>query len=121
MISFVMTGGSSAGLRPVQGEGVQPVTDMEIGSCTSTWSTTTGIARTERCGWSRQTQPVPGSSPRITQPRCTGVSYSAVCSTSTDELHERIYAPYAPWRRCVPDREAHRPLVGCAAVTSSVG
>ena len=39
-------------------------------------------------------------------PRCTGVTYSAVCSTSTDELHERIYAPYeagragdaaAPW------------------------
>lgn len=30
MTSFVMTGGSGAGLRPVQGEGVQPVTDMEL-------------------------------------------------------------------------------------------
>jgi hypothetical protein len=37
-------------------------------------------------------QPVAGSSPRTTQPRCTGVTYSAVCSTSTDELHERTYA-----------------------------
>jgi hypothetical protein len=51
-------------------------------------------ARTERCGWSRQTQAVPGSSPRITQPRYTGATYSAVYSTSTAELHERIYAPY---------------------------
>ena len=57
-------------------------------------------AYAERCGWSRQTQPVPGSSPMITQPRCIGVTYSAVYSTRTAELHERICAPYAgsaPW------------------------
>jgi hypothetical protein len=30
MTSFVTTGGSSAGLHPVQGEGVQPVTYTEI-------------------------------------------------------------------------------------------
>jgi hypothetical protein len=35
------------------------------------------------------------SSLRITEPEYTGVTCSAVCCTSTDELHECIYAPYA--------------------------
>jgi hypothetical protein len=33
------------------------------------------------------------------QPKCTAVTCSAVCSTNTDELHERIYAPYGPASR----------------------
>jgi hypothetical protein len=39
------------------------------------------------------TQLVQGSSPRLREPRCTAVACSAGC-TSTDELHERICAPY---------------------------
>jgi hypothetical protein len=64
------------------------------GAAGSTSSTTTGIARTERSGWSRQTQPDQESSSRTIQPRCTGVIYSAGCSTSTSELHDRICVPY---------------------------
>jgi hypothetical protein len=35
-----------------------------------------------------------GSSLRITEPAYNGITCSAVSCTSTDELHERIYAPY---------------------------
>jgi hypothetical protein len=37
---------------------------------------------------------MPGPSPRLGPVRCTGMTCSAGCCTSTSELHERIYAPY---------------------------
>jgi putative transposase len=43
------------------------------------------------------------------QPKCTAVTCSAVCSTNTDELHERIYAPHGSAGTCVS---------GCPTATS---
>ena len=38
------------------------------------------------------------SSARISRARCIDATCSAVCSTSTGELHERIYAPHSQQR-----------------------
>ncbi len=66
-----------------------------IGSFASTWRTTTGTDRIARSDWSRRILP-PGSrpSPRLGWVGSTVATCSAVSYTSTDELHERIYAPY---------------------------
>jgi hypothetical protein len=62
----------------------------------STSSTTTPIAHTGRSGCSRRIQPSNQPLPaRIIRPKYTGVTCSADSYTSTDELHERICAPYA--------------------------
>ncbi len=56
-----------------------------------------GTVRIARLSWSRRIlQPMPGPSPRLGRVRCTGMTCSAGCRTSTSELHERIYAPYDP-------------------------
>jgi hypothetical protein len=56
---------------------------------------TTPIGRTGRFALSRRTQPPDRpSSATISRPKSAGVTCSAVCFTSTDELHERICAPY---------------------------
>jgi hypothetical protein len=53
------------------------------------------IGRTGRFALSRRTQlPDRPSSATITAHKSAGVTCSAVCSTSTDKLHERICAPY---------------------------
>jgi hypothetical protein len=63
----------------------------------STWRITTSTVRIARSDWSRQILPLAsGSSLRITEPAYNGMTCSAVSCTSTDELHERIYAPYGP-------------------------
>jgi hypothetical protein len=55
----------------------------------------TGTVRIARLSLSRRIlQPMPGPSPRLGRVRCTGMTCSAGCRTSTSELHERIYAPY---------------------------
>jgi hypothetical protein len=56
----------------------------------------TSTDRTGRSGWSRPIlQPGSPPSPRIGRTGCTVVTCSAASCMSTDELHERIYAPYA--------------------------
>jgi hypothetical protein len=58
-------------------------------------STTTPIAHTGRSGCSRRIElPNLLSIARIRRPNYTGVTCSADSYTSTDELHERICAPY---------------------------
>jgi hypothetical protein len=63
--------------------------------CGSTSSTTTPIAHTGRSGCSRRIQlsNLP-SEARIRRPRSTGATCSTDSCTSTEELHERICAPY---------------------------
>src|SRR5215208_1462193 len=66
-------------------------------------STTTPIAHTGRSGCSRR---IPLSDlpsvARISWPKSTGATCSADSCTSTEELHERICAPYGPRRRGFP-------------------
>ena len=73
------------------------LSDHQMQQCRSesTVSTTTPIGRTGRFALRRRTQPpVRPSSATISRPKSAGVTCSAVCFTSTDELHERICAPY---------------------------
>jgi hypothetical protein len=68
-----------------------------IGSCASTWRTTTGTVPIARLNCSRRTlQPIARPSPRLGRVRCAAMTCLAVCCTSTADLHERIYAPYGP-------------------------
>ena len=57
--------------------------------------TTTLIGSTERSSCSRQIQPSDCPWPaRVSRPGSTDVISLVVCFTSTDKLHERIYAPF---------------------------
>jgi hypothetical protein len=59
-------------------------------------STTTGTVHTERLDWNHLAHPpVYPSSARLGEPECADAT-SLACFTSTDELHERLYAPHAP-------------------------
>jgi hypothetical protein len=81
----------------------------------STLSTTTSIGRTGRFALSRRTQPPDRpSSATISRPKSAGVTCSAVCFTSTDELHERICAPYRPETRATA---ANRSASGSSSST----
>jgi putative transposase len=51
------------------------------------------------------------SSTRIVRARCTAVTYSAVSSTSTDKLHERVCAPFTPTPRCSPPVNSRWPPI----------
>ena len=63
--------------------------------CASTSGTATPTVRTGRSGCSRRNQPSDRRSLAWAgRPKSTDAISSAVSSTSTDKLHERIFAPY---------------------------
>jgi hypothetical protein len=59
--------------------------------------TTTSIVHTERLGWNRPILPLlRPCSATLAEPECADATCLVDWFTSTNELHERFYAPYAP-------------------------
>jgi len=59
--------------------------------------TTTSIVHTERLGWNRPILPLlRPCSATLAEPECADATCMVDWFTSTNELHERFYAPYAP-------------------------
>jgi hypothetical protein len=61
----------------------------------STSATTTSIVHTERLGWNRPILPLlRPCSATLAEPECADATCLVDWFTSTNELHERFYAPY---------------------------